>query len=63
MKLLITLISFIIIMLGIIAIFDARKLSKKWFSFYNQNEGVKCFKIGGFIFSIIGTLILYFTFL
>lgn len=55
------LIGFILIMLGVIAIFDARKLTKKWFSFHDENEGVKWLKIGGFIISIIGILVLYLT--
>ena len=59
-KLITILIGFIIIMLGNIMIYDARKLTKKWFSFHDQNEGTKWFKIGGFILSIIGILVLYF---
>ena len=43
-------------------IFDARKLTKKWFSFHDQNEGSKWLKIGGFILAIIGILVLYFVF-
>lgn len=58
-KLISILIGFIIIMLGVIAIFDARKLTKKWFSFHDQNEGSKWFKIAGFIISIIGILLIW----
>ena len=54
------LIGFIIIMIGVIMIYDARKLTKKWFSFHDQNEGAKWLKIGGFILFIIGVLVLYF---
>jgi len=61
-KLISIVIAFIIIMLGVIMIYDARKQAKKWFSFHDQNEGTKWFKIGGFILSIIGVLILYFNF-
>ena len=60
-KIITILIGFIIIMLGIIMIYDARKLTKKLFSFHDQNEGTKWFKIGGFILSIIGILVLYFS--
>lgn len=56
------LIAFLIIMIGIIMIYEARKLTKKIFSFNDQNEGSKWFKIGGFILDIIGILILYFIF-
>lgn len=55
------LIGVVIIMIGIIMIYDARKQVKKWFSFHDQNEGSKWFKIGGFALSIIGILIVYFS--
>lgn len=61
-KIISMLIGFIIIMLGVIMIFDARKLTKKWFSFHEQNESTKWLKIGGLILFVIGMLILYFTF-
>ena len=48
-------------MIGIIMIYDARKLTKKWFGFNDQNEGSKGFKIGGFLICIVATLMLYFT--
>lgn len=62
LKIISALISFVAIMLGVIMIFDARKLTKKWFSFHDQNEGSKWLKIGGFILAIIGILVLYFVF-
>ncbi len=55
-----TIIGIILIMLGVIAIYDARKLSTKWFSFYDKNEGTKWFKIGGFLICIIGALAILF---
>ena len=61
-KIISMLIGFIIIMLGVIMIFDARKLTKKWFSFHEQNESTKWLKIGRLILFVIGMLILYFTF-
>lgn len=62
LKIISALISFVAIMLGVIMIFDARKLTKKWFSFHDQNEGSKWLKIGGFVLAIIGILVLYFVF-
>lgn len=59
-ELIITIIAILLMMIGIIMIYDARKLTKKWFSFYDQNEGSKWLKLGGFILSIIGVFILYF---
>ena len=54
------LIGFLLIMLGVILIYDARKLSQKWFNFFDNNSGAMWFKIGGFLFSIIGVLALFF---
>ena len=62
LKVISALISFIVIMIGIIMIFDARKLTKKWFSFHDQNESSKWLKIGGFVLAVIGILVLYFIF-
>lgn len=57
-KIIIRTISLIIVALGVIMIYDARKLSKKWFSFGEQNSSTKAIKILGFIISIIGSLII-----
>ena len=48
----------VILMLGVILIYDARPITKKIFSFGDQNEGVKGLKIVGFIVSIIGGLLI-----
>lgn len=55
-----TIISFVIMMLGVIMIYDARKLTKKWFSFHEQNESTKWSKIIGFILFVIGMILLFF---
>lgn len=52
------LISVLIIMAGVILIYDARPITKKAFSFGDQNEGTFGLKITGFILSIIGCLIM-----
>lgn len=57
-KIIIQIISLIIIALGVIMIYDARKLSQKWFSFGDRNSSVKTLKILGFIIAIIGSLII-----
>ena len=54
------LISFILIMFGIIMIYDARKLAKKWFNFHEQNKVTKLLKVIGFIVSILSSSLLYF---
>ena len=53
------LIALIIILIGIIFIYDARKLTQKWFGFGDQNEATSGIKILGFIISIIGAIIIY----
>lgn len=57
-NIIIKIISFIIIAIGVIMIYDARKLSEKWFSFGDRNLVVKILKIIGFVVSIVGTLII-----
>jgi hypothetical protein len=49
----------IILMIGVIMIYDARSITKKVFSFGDQNEAVMTLKIVGFIISTVaGFLIL-----
>ncbi len=48
------------ILLGIIMIYDARILTKKFFGFGDQNEASSGLKILGFLISIIGGFIFYF---
>ena len=50
----------IILMCGVILIYDARPITKKVFSFGDQNDGVKGLKIVGFILSAIGGLLMLF---
>ena len=54
------LIGILIVLLGIIMIFDARILTKKFFGFGDQNEATSGLKILGFIVAIVGGLIIYF---
>lgn len=53
------LIGMLLAMLGVIMIYDARKQTKKWFSFYDQNEGAKWFKIGGFLLFVLGFVVVF----
>ena len=41
-------------------VYDARILTKKLFGFGDQNEATAGLKILGFIFAIIGVLLIYF---
>lgn len=58
MNIIIKIIGLVIIALGVIMVYDARKLSKKWFSFGDRNDSTKILKIVGFIIAIIGGLII-----
>ena len=60
LQLIIKIISLLMILGGIIMIYDARLLTKKYFSFGDQNEATSGIKILGFIIAVIGGLILYF---
>ncbi len=51
---------FLLILVGITLIYDARMITKKFFSFGDQNEGSSGLKILGFIISIIGAIVLFF---
>ena len=54
------LIGVLIVLLGIIMIYDARILTKKFFGFGDQNDASSGLKILGFIIAIVGVLIIYF---
>jgi len=58
MKIVILLIGTVMALLGVTLIYDARILTKKIFSFGDQNEGSSGLKILGFIISIIAGLII-----
>ena len=59
MEIAIVLLGLIFIVIGVICIYDARKLTKKLFSFQDINEGTKTLKIFGFVISILGLCIIY----
>ena len=59
-QIIIKLIAAIMILLGVIMIFDARIITKKFFGFGDQNEASSGLKILGFIIAVIGALIIYF---
>lgn len=47
-------------LLGVVMVYDARKITKKLFGFGDQNQAAWGLKILGFIIAIIGALIIYF---
>lgn len=52
------LIGAILILGGVILIYDARLITKKFFGFGDQNEGTAGLKILGFMIAIVGGVIL-----
>ena len=50
----------IIILVGVILVYDARIITNKMFGFGDQNEASSGLKILGWLIAIIGTLILFF---
>ena len=60
LQIILKIIGAILILIGVIMAYDARILTKKLFSFGDQNEASQGFKILGFIFCIIGALIIFF---
>lgn len=59
-SIIIKLISAIILLIGVILIFDARIITKNFFGFGDQNEASSGLKILGFILALVGGWIMYF---
>lgn len=59
-QIIVKLIGLIIVLIGIILIYDARIITKKFFGFGDQNDASSGLKILGFIIAIVGGLIVYF---
>ena len=57
-QLIIRLLCIIMILLGVILIFDARSITKQFFSFGDQNEGSSGLKRLGFIVVMVSGIIL-----
>lgn len=60
MQLIFMLIGMVLAAAGVIMVYDARILTKKLFSFGDQNEAACGFKILGFIVAIIGGFMVFF---
>ncbi len=58
-QVIIKLIAVIMVLLGIILIYDARIVTKKFFGFGDQNEASTGMKILGFIIVLLGAIIFY----
>ena len=60
-QLILKLIGVLLILGGVILIYDARIITKRFFGFGDQNEGSNGLKMLGFIIAIIGSLVVYFS--
>lgn len=60
MDLFLVLVGAILTAIGIILVYDARPISKKFFGFGDQNEATLGLKMFGFIFTVIGGMLLLF---
>ena len=47
-----------LVFVGITLVYDARPITKKFFGFGDQNEGALGLKMFGFIFTVIGGVLL-----
>ena len=52
----------ILVTSGVILVYDARSITKKFFSFGDQNEASLGLKLIGFLIAILGGLLVYFNF-
>ena len=59
-KIILSLIGTLILLLGVVLVYDARIITKKLFGFGNQNEATSGFKILGAFISVVGAVIVYF---
>ena len=59
-QIIIKLVAVVLLLIGVILIYDARIITKNFFGFGDQNVATSGLKILGFIITIIGGLIFYF---
>ena len=52
----------ILVTSGVILVYDARSITKKFFGFGDQNEASLGLKLIGFLIAILGGLLVYFNF-
>lgn len=58
-QIILMIVAIILVALGVVCIFDARVITKRAFSFGDQNEGSLGLKILGFIIAIVGAIMFY----
>ena len=55
----IKIVGILLVLAGVVLIYDARNITKKFFGFGDQNEGSSGLKIIGFIIAIVGGVIIF----
>ena len=60
LQIILRLIGAIIVLFGVVLVYDARIITKKLFGFGDQNEATSGFKILGVMLSVVGALIVFF---
>lgn len=60
LEMVLTFIGVIFLLIGIIMVYDARILTKKFFGFGDQNDAATGLKILGFLIAIVGGFMIYF---
>ena len=60
LQIILKLIGLLLVLTGTVMIYDARLLTRNWFSFGDQNEASTGFKILGALICILGAIIVYF---
>ena len=60
MSLFLDIVGAIFVLIGIVLVYDARPITKKFFSFGDQKDGALGLKMIGFIFTVIGGVLLLF---
>ena len=60
LQIILKIIGVLIILAGVILVYDSRLITKKFFGFGDQNEGSLGLKMIGFFLSICGGIVLYF---
>ena len=60
MEITLTILGLIFALVGVVLIYDARKITKNRFSIQDINEGTKYLKIFGFILTLLGMGIMFY---
>ncbi len=60
LEIILKLIGVILVAYGVMFVYDARSITKKFFGFGDQNEGSLGLKLLGFLIALIGGLLVYF---